>query len=94
MEPSVLLLDEPTSALDPELQKEVADVIRDLSRRDYTMVMATHDMGLVRDIADRIVFMVDGQIVEDGPARDVLTDPEHERTRSFFRSLAVERSTP
>ncbi|NUR90271.1 MAG: amino acid ABC transporter ATP-binding protein [Nonomuraea sp.] len=93
MDPSMILLDEPTSALDPELRVEVANVIRDLARQERTMLMATHDIPLVEDIADRIIFMVDGTIVEEGPAERVLTAPEHERTRAFLARM-TSRNAP
>jgi polar amino acid transport system ATP-binding protein len=93
MEPSMILLDEPTSALDPELRIEVANVIRDLARQECTMLMATHDIPLVEDIADRIIFMVDGTIVEEGPAGRVLNAPEHERTKAFLAKM-TSRSAP
>ncbi|WP_328469287.1 amino acid ABC transporter ATP-binding protein [Actinoplanes sp. NBC_00393] len=87
MDPSMILLDEPTSALDPELRVEVAGVIRDLARSQCTMLIATHDIPLVEDIADRVVFMVDGRIVEEGPADKLLRDPSHERTRAFLARM-------
>ncbi|BBH68720.1 arginine ABC transporter ATP-binding protein [Actinoplanes sp. OR16] len=87
MEPSIILLDEPTSALDPELRVEVANVIRELARSHCTMLIATHDIPLVEDIADRVVFMVDGRIVEEGPAAELLHDPEHDRTRAFLARM-------
>ncbi|MCK2213831.1 amino acid ABC transporter ATP-binding protein [Actinomadura sp. ATCC 31491] len=93
MDPSMILLDEPTSALDPELRVEVAGVIRDLAGQRCTMLMATHDIPLVEDIADRVVFMVDGGVVEQGPAERVLTSPEHERTRAFLARMSS-RSAP
>ncbi|UBU13110.1 amino acid ABC transporter ATP-binding protein [Nonomuraea gerenzanensis] len=94
MDPSMILLDEPTSALDPELRVEVANVIRDLARQECTMLMATHDIPLVEDIADRIIFMVDGTIVEEGPAAQVLTAPVHERTRAFLARMADRNDAP
>ncbi|MFT4028643.1 MAG: amino acid ABC transporter ATP-binding protein [Protaetiibacter sp.] len=88
MNPTMILLDEPTSALDPELRVEVAAVIRDLAAEQRTMLMATHDIPLVRDIADWIIFMVDGRIVEDGPAAEVLSRPKQERTRQFLATMS------
>ena len=87
MDPAMILLDEPTSALDPELRVEVAQVIKDMASQNRTMLMATHDIPLVRDIADYIIFMVDGRIVEQGPAEKLLLDPENERTRTFLNRM-------
>ena len=84
MDPSVMLFDEPTSALDPELVGEVLDVIRDLARSGMTMVVVTHEVGFARDVADRAIFMDGGDIVEDGPAREVLSRPQHARTKEFL----------
>jgi polar amino acid transport system ATP-binding protein len=85
MEPSVMLLDEPTSALDPELAQEVIAVIRQLAEDGITMVMATHEMALARDFADRVLFMVNGEIVEDVlPARHFFEAPASERGRQFL----------
>ncbi|GLI27599.1 glutamate ABC transporter ATP-binding protein [Agromyces rhizosphaerae] len=89
MDPTMILLDEPTSALDPELRQEVAAVIRSMAEHDRTMLMATHDIPLVRDIADWVIFMVEGRIVEEGPAGQVLNDPEHERTRQFLSKMSA-----
>lgn len=88
MDPSMILLDEPTSALDPELRVEVAQVIKGMAANSRTMLMATHDIPLVRDIADYIIFMVDGRIVEAGPAEKLLHDPENERTRTFLTKMS------
>lgn len=87
MDPTMILLDEPTSALDPELRVEVANVIKSMAANKSTMLMATHDIPLVHDIADYIIFMVDGRVVEAGPAEQILTDPEHERTRTFLTAM-------
>ena len=85
MEPSVMLLDEPTSALDPELAQEVVAVIRRLAEDGITMMMATHEMSLARDFADRVLFMVNGEIVEDvTPARQFFSAPASERGRQFL----------
>ncbi len=84
MQPSVMLLDEPTSALDPELSQEVVATIRSLAGEGLTMMIATHEMAIARDFADRVLFMVQGRIVEDRPARDFFTDPRHERARVFL----------
>ncbi|MBD0419698.1 amino acid ABC transporter ATP-binding protein [Streptomyces sp. TRM S81-3] len=87
LEPRVLLFDEPTSALDPELVGEVLDVIRDLARQGTTMIVVTHEIGFAREVADTVVFMDDGRIVEQGPPGDVLDRPQHERTRAFLSKV-------
>ncbi|MFT3876514.1 MAG: amino acid ABC transporter ATP-binding protein [Propioniciclava sp.] len=87
MDPEMILLDEPTSALDPELRVEVARVIKGLASGQRTMLMATHDIPLVRDIADHIIFMVDGRIEESGPAEQVLHAPKSERTLQFLTTM-------
>ncbi|WP_435099921.1 L-cystine ABC transporter ATP-binding protein TcyN [Arhodomonas sp. AD133] len=87
MEPDVILFDEPTSALDPELVGEVLAAIRDLAREHRTMVIVTHEMAFARDVADRGLFMADGQIVEQSAARDLFTAPREERTRRFLHKL-------
>ncbi|PWC53364.1 amino acid ABC transporter ATP-binding protein [Azospirillum sp. TSA6c] len=81
--PSVMLFDEPTSALDPELSQEVVATIRSLAEQGYTMLIATHEMAIARDFADRVIFMVHGEVVEDVPARSFFTTPRHERSRQF-----------
>ncbi|MFS2224452.1 amino acid ABC transporter ATP-binding protein [Pantoea sp. B65] len=87
LNPRVMLFDEPTSALDPELVGEVLDVIKQLARSGTTMVVVTHEIGFAREVADRVVFMVDGKIVEQGQAQQVLTQPQHPRTRRFLASV-------
>ena len=84
MDPDILFFDEPTSALDPELTKEVLKVIRDLAAEHMTMVIVTHEMRFARDVADRIVFMDGGFIVEEGPAEQVINNPQQERTKLFL----------
>ncbi|WP_302963582.1 amino acid ABC transporter ATP-binding protein [uncultured Adlercreutzia sp.] len=84
MNPDVLFFDEPTSALDPELTREVLKVIRDLAAEHMTMVIVTHEMGFARDVADQILFMDGGVIVEQGPASEVINNPRHDRTRAFL----------
>ena len=84
MEPKLMLFDEVTSALDPELVKEVLDVMRDLAREGMTMIVVTHEMGFAADVGDRVVFMDDGAIVEEGPARQVIESPKEERTKRFL----------
>ena len=87
LRPKVLLFDEPTSALDPELVGEVLDVIKELARDGSTMVVVTHEIGFAREVADTVVFMDDGRIVESGPPSAVLDNPTHERTRSFISKV-------
>ncbi len=84
MNPQVLYFDEPTSALDPELTREVLRVIRELAAEHMTMVIVTHEMSFARDVADKIIFMDGGQVVERGRAADVINAPTHERTRAFL----------
>jgi polar amino acid transport system ATP-binding protein len=84
MRPAVLLFDEPTSALDPELVGEVLSVIEDLARSGTTMIVVTHEIGFARRVADQVVFMDDGRVVEQGPPEQVLDAPQHDRTRAFL----------
>ncbi len=84
MDPHVMLFDEVTSALDPELIKEVLDVMRELAAEGMTMIVVTHEMGFARDVGDRVVFMDEGVIVEEGDPKQVLDDPHEERTRRFL----------
>jgi polar amino acid transport system ATP-binding protein len=87
MRPQIMLLDEVTSALDPELVGEVLDVIRELAAAGMTMLIATHEMGFARDIANRVCFLADGVIVEDAPPSVLFTNPKDERTRRFLRRI-------
>jgi polar amino acid transport system ATP-binding protein len=87
VQPQVLLLDEVTSALDPELVAEVLDVIRELADSGMTMLIATHEMGFARDVANRVCFLEDGQIVEQAPPAELFTDPKDERTQRFLRRI-------
>jgi polar amino acid transport system ATP-binding protein len=87
MEPKLMLFDEPTSALDPELVGEVLDVMRGLAADGMTMVVVTHEMGFAREVGDTLVFMDEGVIVEAGDPKQVLTDPQHERTRAFLSKV-------
>ncbi|MGW1727968.1 amino acid ABC transporter ATP-binding protein [Streptomyces sp. NPDC002306] len=87
LEPKLLLFDEPTSALDPELVGEVLGVIRDLAHRGTTMIVVTHEIGFAREVADTVVFMDDGRVVEQGAPGDVLDRPRHERTRAFLSKV-------
>jgi ABC-type histidine transport system ATPase subunit len=93
MEPKVLLFDEPTSALDPELIGEVLRVMEDLAHEGATMIVVTHEMHFAREAADRVVFLEEGRIIEEGPPEKMLDDPDDERTRQFLRRfLATPRS--
>ena len=84
MDPKVMLFDEPTSALDPELIGEVLGVMEKLARDRMTMLVVTHEMGFAREVADRIVFMEKGSIVEEGSPDDLFYHPKHDRTREFL----------
>jgi ABC-type polar amino acid transport system ATPase subunit len=87
MEPKIMLFDEPTSALDPEMIKEVLEAMADLARGGMTMVVVTHEMGFARRVADRVVFMDGGRIVEVGPPEHFFENPEHERTKRFLNQI-------
>ncbi|MFK0073472.1 amino acid ABC transporter ATP-binding protein [Arthrobacter woluwensis] len=87
LEPRLVLFDEPTSALDPELVNEVLDVIRDLARTGTTLIVVTHEMGFARDVADTVVFMDQGRIVESGPPAQLFGNPQQERTRAFLSKV-------
>ena len=87
MEPDIMLFDEPTSALDPEMVCEVLDVMRELAREGMTMVVVTHEMGFAHDVADRVVFVDDGVIQEQGTPEEVLDNPQNPRTRSFLSKV-------
>ena len=87
MEPAVMLFDEPTSALDPELIKEVLDVMRELAREGMTMIVVTHEMGFAREVADRILFMDEGIIVEEATAAEFFAHPRNDRTKQFLARI-------
>ncbi|MET8571375.1 amino acid ABC transporter ATP-binding protein [Streptomyces sp. NPDC004783] len=87
LEPKLILFDEPTSALDPELVGEVLEVVGYLARQGTTMIVVTHEIGFAREVADTVVFMDDGRIVEQGPPGDVLDRPRHARTRAFLAKV-------
>jgi polar amino acid transport system ATP-binding protein len=87
MDPKLMLFDEPTSALDPELIDEVLEVMRGLARDGMTMVVVTHEMNFARDVADTVVFMDGGVVVESGPPEQVIRNPQHQRTKSFLRKV-------
>jgi polar amino acid transport system ATP-binding protein len=92
MEPSVILFDEPTSSLDPELVGEVLAVIEDLAREGMTMVIVTHEMAFAEEVADRVIFMDEGLIVEQGPARHVFKEPKSQRTAQFLAKVIRRRT--
>ncbi|MGD0895809.1 MAG: amino acid ABC transporter ATP-binding protein [Acidimicrobiales bacterium] len=87
MEPSLMLFDEPTSALDPELVGDVLDVMRSLAEDGMTMIVVTHEMGFAREVADSLIFMDEGVVVESGQPREMLANPKNERTRSFLAKV-------
>lgn len=87
MEPQLMLFDEPTSALDPELVGEVLDVMRDLAKAGMTMIVVTHEIGFAREVGDNLVFMDGGYVVEQGDPREVLSNPQHERTQQFLSKV-------
>jgi polar amino acid transport system ATP-binding protein len=87
MEPKLMLFDEPTSALDPELVGDVLDAMRQLARDGMTMIVVTHEMGFAREVADQVVFMDEGVVVESGRPAEVLGSPRHERTRAFLSKV-------
>ena len=87
MNPKVMLFDEPTSALDPEMVGEVLDLIRELANEGMTMVIVTHEMGFAREVADRVIFMSDGVITEEGTPEELFDHPQNERTKQFLRAV-------
>ena len=87
MKPKVMLFDEPTSALDPEMINEVLDVIKELANEGMTMVVVTHEKGFAREVADRVVFMAEGEIVEVGTPKDIFDNPQEERTKKFLSQI-------
>ena len=90
MDPKLMLFDEPTSALDPELVGEVLEVMRELAQDGMTMIVVTHEMGFARQVADRVVFMDGGVVVEQGPPSEVIGNPQHHRTKAFLRRMRQE----
>ena len=87
MQPKMMLFDEPTSALDPELVGDVLNVMKELAEEGMTMLVVTHEMGFAREVADRVVFMYDGAILEEGSPKEIFTNPKHDRTRQFLQSV-------
>ena len=89
MEPDMMLFDEPTSALDPEMVKEVLDVIKELAHEGITMAIVTHEMGFAKEVADRVIFVDGGKIVEDGSPEEVFNRPKSDRAKDFFDKILV-----
>lgn len=87
MKPEIMLFDEPTSALDPELVGDVLQVMKDLAKEGMTMLCVTHEMGFAREVADRVIFMADGFIAEEGTPEEIFNNPQNERTKSFLKSV-------
>ncbi|MGF9905309.1 amino acid ABC transporter ATP-binding protein [Brevibacillus porteri] len=87
MDPHIMLFDEPTSALDPEMVGEVLQVMKDLAKEGMTMVVVTHEMGFAREVADRVIFMDGGYIVEEGTPAELFDNPQHERTKAFLSKV-------
>lgn len=87
MRPKVMLFDEPTSALDPEMINEVLNAMKDLAREGMTMLCVTHEMGFAREVADRVIFMDGGEIVEEGTPEHFFSNPQHERTKAFLKEI-------
>ena len=87
MEPKMMLFDEPTSALDPELVGDVLNVMKALAEEGMTMLVVTHEMGFAREVADRVVFMYDGAILDESSPKEIFTNPKHDRTRQFLQSV-------
>lgn len=87
--PNVILFDEPTSALDPELVSEVLSVIKDLAKENRTMIIVTHEMSFAKDVGDRIIFMVDGLVVEEGTPDEIFNNPKNDRTKQFLNRFIV-----
>lgn len=87
MKPKVMLFDEPTSSLDPEMVKEVLDVMKNLAKEGMTMVVVTHEMNFARDVADRVIFLDDGKLVEEGVPKDIFYNPQNKRTQAFLGEM-------
>lgn len=87
MNPQVMLFDEPTSALDPEMVGEVLDVMKNLAKEGMTMVVVTHEMGFAKEVANRVLFMADGVILEEGTPEEIFEHPQHERTKAFIKAI-------
>ena len=84
MHPDIILFDEPTSALDPEVVYDVLKVMKDLAKEGMTMVVVTHEMGFAKDVSDKVIFMADGYVIEEGSPRQIFQSPTHQRTQNFL----------
>ncbi|MBG07445.1 MAG: ABC transporter ATP-binding protein [Halobacteriovoraceae bacterium] len=89
MKPKIMLFDEPTSALDPEMVKEVLEVMVDLAKEGMTMIVVTHEMGFAKEVADRVIFMDDGKIIEENEPGPFFSDPQHDRTKLFLSQILI-----
>ena len=87
MEPEVMLFDEPTSALDPEMVGEVLEVMKELAKNGMTMVCVTHEMGFAKEVANRVLFMADGKILEEGTPQEIFENPQHHRLQDFLAKV-------
>jgi len=87
MNPKIMLFDEPTSALDPELVGEVLEVMKQLAKDGMTMMVVTHEMGFAKEVANRVIFMDKGEILEDSSPEEIFSNPKHERTKSFLQKI-------
>ena len=87
MEPEILLFDEPTSALDPEMVGEVLDVMKELAHEGMTMVVVTHEMGFAKEVGNRVLFMADGKLLEEGTPAEIFDHPKHERLKEFLAKV-------
>jgi len=87
MNPKVMMFDEPTSALDPETVKDVLEVMKELAREGMTMIVVTHEMGFAKEVADRVIYIDDGKIVEEGTPEEIFYNPRNERTRAFLSKV-------
>ena len=89
LDPEILLMDEPTSALDPEMVGEVLNVMRDLAKERLTMIIVTHEMGFAKEVGNRVLFMADGQIVEQGTPDDIFSHPQNARLQDFLNKVLI-----
>ena len=87
MNPEAMLFDEPTSALDPEMVGDVLEVMRDLAKKGMTMIIVTHEMGFAREVADRVIFMDEGYLIEEGSPENIFDNPKEERVREFLEKV-------
>lgn len=87
MHPDIILFDEPTSALDPEVVYDVLKVMKDLAKEGMTMVVVTHEMGFAKDVSDKVIFMADGYVIEEGSPQQIFQSPTHQRTQNFYQEF-------